>query len=47
MNFKNQSETNLKDIGTKLDTDNKFHILLGWLAAMAVSIASAALAIVS
>ena len=47
MDAKNESTTELKDTGTRFDADNQFHVLLGWLAAMAVSIASAALAIIS
>jgi hypothetical protein len=47
MGIKNESNNISKDTGTKLDADNKFHIVFGWLAAMSVSIASAALAIIS
>ena len=47
MDAKNESKTNSKHVGTGIDADNQFHALLGWLAAMAVSIASAALAVIS
>jgi hypothetical protein len=47
MKVKNESNNISKDTDNNLDADSKFHILFGWLAAMSVSIASAALAIVS
>jgi hypothetical protein len=47
MNVENESNDTSKDTGNNLDVDNKFHIVFGWLAAMSVSIASAALAIIS
>ncbi|MGA8864912.1 MAG: hypothetical protein WBM09_10620 [Gallionella sp.] len=40
------TETSRED-DTRLDVDTEFNVLFGWLAAMSVSIASAALATLS
>ncbi len=44
--FKTGTEAN-RDNHTQLDVDTGFNVLFGWLAAMSVSIASAALAALS
>jgi hypothetical protein len=47
MNLKKESNNISKETDNNLDADSEFHIVFGWLAAISVSIASAALAIVS
>jgi hypothetical protein len=42
MNVENNRSTLLQDSDSRLDPDTEFHIALGWLTALSVSIAAMA-----
>jgi hypothetical protein len=47
MNIENDRNNITQDNATKHDAEAKFHLAFGWLAALSVSIATAALATIS
>lgn len=47
MNIENDRNNITQDNATKHDAEAEFHLAFGWLAALSVSIATAALAIIS
>ena len=47
MNVENNRNTTLQDDATNHDAEAEFQMALGWLAALSVSIATAALATIS
>lgn len=47
MSIKNERTAFLQDSDTQPDAETEFHVVFGWLAALSVSIATAALAIIT
>ena len=47
MNIENSRKNTPKNTNTKHDAEAEFHIAFGWLAALSVSIVTAALAAIS